>query len=414
MASPVKITVAGLTAVVPKSIADREDGEEAVEALLRAAGPHYNDAVRSVRSEQIPEALQQVRTALRLCPYCIQFVDFGLALAIRHGDFELAKRLLTWAREAEIYAELPDYESALDRSVSDWNRFLNDTSALRKKYQSPDPSASYRELLLLSERAGTELKEPLSQQERSFLEEHGIPLPDEEVSSGSQVTQRSSWQKQVAVVGVAGLVGLAVGIGIYDAYIGEKTRSTKVEALTAEIDSLQKRTRQVESIFRRTGRANLYLARGKPLAANKAWATTGSISDAAEIEVAKKSVRRAIDQGLYAAGISAWESEDFRKVVELLTEISSDTVGSEIEHRYMLGISAHQVGESEIAEENLQKLLKIKTLGEEYPHYEAQAAYALVQLLSGTEAQRYANLIAEKYSDTLYYNSTVRSYISSS
>lgn len=414
MASTVRVNVAGLTAFIPKSIADSQDGEGAVEALVRAAGPHYNDAVRSVRSQQIPEALQEVRTVLRLCPYCIEFVDFGLALSIQHGDYDLAKRLLRWAREVEIDVDLPEYDSALERSVSDWNRFLNNTSALRKKYQSPDSSASYRELLLLSDRASTELTEPLSEQERSFLKQHGVSLPDEEVSSSSQVRQRSNWQKQVVVAGVVGLVGLAVGLGIYDFYINGETRSVKVEALTAEIDSLQQRTRQVESIFRRTGRANLYLARGKPLAANKVWATTGNVSDADEIEAAKKSVRRAIDERLYAAGISAWESEDFRKVVELLTEISSDTVGSGIERRYMLGISAHQVGESEIAEENLQKLLKIKTLGEEYPHYEAQAAYALVQLLSGTEAQRYANLIAEKYSDTLYYNSTVRSYLSPS
>lgn len=414
MASTEKLTVAGLTAVVPKSMADREDCEEAVEALLKAAVPHYNDAVQSVRANRIPQALQEVRTALRLCPYCIQFVDFGLALSIQHGDFELAKWLLTWAREAEIDGELPEYDNALERSVSDWNGFLNDASALQKKYQSPDSSASYRELLLLSDRVGTELPAPLSQQERSYLDEHGISYQDEEVLPGSPEEQTPSWQRQVAVAGMTGLLGLAVGLGIYDFYNGGETRRAKVESLTAETDTLRQRVMRVEALFRRAGNANRYLARGKPLAANNAWGTIGDTSEVEEIEAAKESIRGAIDQRLYTAAISAWEAEDFGKVVELLTEISSDTVGIQREHRYMLGVSAHQVGESEIAEENLRKLLKIETLGEKYPHYEAQAAYALVQLLSGTEAQRYANLIAEKYSDTLYYNSTVRSYLSRS
>jgi len=128
----------------------------------------------------------------------------------------------------------------------------------------------------------------------------------------------------------------------------------------------------------------------------------------------KGSVRSLIDQRLYAAAVSAWEAGDFREVVNLLTNIHSDTVGTERERLYMIGVSANRTGETEIAIKNLRELLKIEELGEGYPHYEAQAAYALVQLLSGAEAQRYANLISEKYSGTLYYNSTVRSYLSPS
>lgn len=412
MGSSVKIHVAGLIAVVPDTLADRDDAEEAVEALLKAALPHYNEGVRSLEAKRIPEALRAIRSAVRLCPYCTQFVDFGLALAIQHGDFELARQLIVLVKETEMDAELPRHDEALEGAVSDWNRFLNDTTALRKKYQSADSSPSYRELLLLANRAGAELEKPLSELEKSCLSEYGIRHEDtRQAATSLSEEQAPSWRRQVAVVGVTGLLGLIVGLGVYNTYISDGVSNTRIESLTAEVDSLRDRTGRINSTLRRIGRANRLLARGTPLAANEAWETTKDTSDTKGIVAAKKSVRSTIDHRLYAAAVSAWEVEDFREVVNLLTNIHSDTVGTERERLYMLGVSATQTGESEIAIKNLQALLKIEELGERYPHYEAQAVYALVQLLSGSEAQRYANLIAEKYSDTLYYNSTVRSYL---
>jgi len=415
MGSSVKIHVAGLTAVVPDTLADRDNAEEALEALLKVALSHYNEGVRSFEAKRIPEALRAIRSALRLCPYCTQFVDFGLSLSIQHGDFELAKRLIALVREAEMDGDLPRYDEALKKSVSDWNRFLNDTSALRKKYRSADASPSYRELLLLADCAGVELERPLSELEKSYLNDYGIRYEDtRQAATSLPEEQAPSWRRQVAIAGVTGLLGLIVGLGVYDTYISDGVSNTRIESLTAEVDSLRERTGRINSTLLRIGRANRLLARGSPLAANEAWETTKDTSGTEEFAAMKGSVRSLIDQRLYAAAVSAWEAGDFREVVNLLTNIHSDTVGTERERLYMIGVSANRTGETEIAIKNLRELLKIEELGEGYPHYEAQAAYALVQLLSGAEAQRYANLISEKYSDTLYYNSTVRSYLSPS
>jgi hypothetical protein len=71
-------------------------------------------------------------------------VDFGLATTIQHGDFEMAAGLLAWAENLEIGEGWPDYEAALQNSVSDWNHFLGDASDLRGKYQRSGVSPSYR------------------------------------------------------------------------------------------------------------------------------------------------------------------------------------------------------------------------------------------------------------------------------
>ncbi|MFB6274433.1 MAG: hypothetical protein ABEL51_16235 [Salinibacter sp.] len=402
--------------VVPDSVAEREEAEEAVEALLGAAIPHYNEGVRALQEKRVPDAIRSIQSALRVFPYCPRFVDFGLATTIQHGDFKIAAGLLAWSENLRIEEGWPDYEAALQKSVSDWNQFLGDTSDLRGKYQRSGVSPSYRELLLLAERARKKDLPPLSKEERSYLEAFGVAYEVGEPSEPSAPVppERTGtvWRRQIFTAGLAVLVGIGVGVVgngfIYQSSDSVPPEPPEVEGTTGNSEEQQ----DVESTFSRMARANRFLAAGNPLKADDEWEVLNDTSNVVQVGSARESLRRAIDQRLYSSAVQFWEQREFSRVVGLLSRIHSDTVGIRRERLYMLGISADQVGRPDLAIQNLRMLLEQESL-EDYPHYEAQAAYVLVKHLPGGEARKYAELIADKYSDTLFYNSTVRARLSS-
>lgn len=423
MDSPVEMEAYGLNVTVPDSVAGRERAEEGIEVLVKAAMPHYNRAVRLIQSgevdqsRQVGEALQAIRSALRLFPYSRKFVDLGLTLSIQHGDFRLAKRLLRLADKLGIDEDLPEYRNALEEAISDWNRFLEDTTALREKYQDETASQSYRELLLLAERVDSREPDPLSDREQSHLEDLGVSstevIEDPPPSNG----WISEIQKRAVLLGVVGTLGLAVGFAA-SFTTGDQDGGVAPTEETATSDTTTDSTLvRADSILRQVAIANRNLAEGKPLAAAKiqdslsAPENLSATSAAEKVRVASRPLQPVIDQALYEKAAREWEQGNFDGVVDLLAEIDSNEVGTERERLYMLGISAHKAGRPEHAKESLQKLLEGPFDLEDHPHYEAQAAYVLVQLLSEDESRKYVRLISEKYSDTIYYNSIVRSFI---
>jgi len=409
-------TINGLQVAVPDSVAEREEAEEAVEALLGAAIPHYNEGVRALQEKRVPDAIRSIQSALRTFPYCPRFVDFGLSTTIQHGDFEMAAGLLAWAENLGIEGGWPDYETALQKSVSDWNQFLGDTSDLRGKYQRSGVSPSYRELLLLAERARKEDLPPLSKEERSYLEAFGVAYevgePSEPSAPAPPKRTGTVWRRQIVTAGLAVLVGIGVGL-VGNGFIGGGADNVPSEPPDVESAAGNPEEQpDADSAFSRMARANRFLAAGDPLKADDEWEALNDTSNVARIGSARESLRRAIDQKLYSSAIQFWEQREFSRVVNLLSRIHSDTVGIRRERLYMLGISADQVGRQDLAVQNLKMMLKQEG-SEDYPHYEAQAAYVLVKHLPSGNARKYAELIADKYSDTLYYNSTVRARLSS-
>jgi tetratricopeptide (TPR) repeat protein len=411
MSSYRRLRIEGHEAVVPESIADRDDVEDAVESLLNAALPHYNEAVQANQAKRIPEALNAIYTALRLFPYSPRLVEFGLLLSITHGDFDRAQQLLKWGRETGMGTDWPDYQSSLRNAVDQWNRYVGDTTSLRKKYRDHGVTPSYRELLLLAHRAGLEETGTLTEAERSHLDAYNIEIP---ASGGEEAPasapKRSLWGRTAAVAGLTGLLGIAIGVGGYS-LVGSPFSSTVTPTTTAE-DSSETEVSEPEadSTFERMARANRLIAQGDPLAAVQTFESL----DAESAEDAKKALRRALDRNLYSSAVEAWEQENFENVVQLLSEIDGPSVGDERERLYMHGVSAAQVGDSTRATEKLRELLESTVDLSSYPHYEAQAAYLLVRLLSNGEAKKYARLIEKKYEDTLYYNSVVRAHLSNS
>jgi tetratricopeptide (TPR) repeat protein len=388
---------------------DRDDSSDAVESLLNAALPHYNEAVESNQEKRIPEALNAIHTALRLFPYSPRLVEFGLLLSITHGDFDRAQQLLKWGRETGIATDWPDYQSSLQNAVDQWNRHVGDTASLRKKYRDHGVTPSYRELLLLANRVGLEETEALTEAERSHLDAYNIEIPASGVEEvPASAPERSPWRRTAAVAGLTGLLGIAIGLG--GDFWAEGDSSSTVAPTTTAGDSSQTEVSEPDPnpTFKRLARANRLIAQGDPLTA----AQTLDSLDVEDAEDTKKALRRAVDRNLYSSAVEAWEQEKFENVARLLSEIDDPSVGEERERLYMHGVSAAQVGDSTRAAEKLRKLMRPTVDLSSYPHYEAQAAYLLVQLLSNGEAREYARLIEEKYEDTLYYNSVVRAYLS--
>lgn len=409
-------TINGLQVVIPKSAAEREEADEAVEALVGAAVPHYNEGVRALQKKRVPDTISSIQSALRIFPYCPRFVDFGLATTTQHGDFEMAAELLTWVDNLGIEEGWPDYGAALQKSVSDWNRFLGSTSALRDKYRRPDASPSYRELLLLAERTRKKDIPPLSKQERLYLEAFGVAYEGSNSSEPSAPAppERTgpAWRRQIVTAGLAVLVGIGVGL-VGNGFIGGGADGGPAESPDVESAAGSSEGQpDADFAFSRMARANMFLAAGNPLKADDEWRALNDTSNVAQTRSARESLRRAIDQKLYSSAIQLWEQGEFSRVVDLLSHIRLDTVGIRRERLYMLGISADQAGRPDVAVQNLKKLLEQESL-EDYPHYEVQAAYVLVERLPIGKARKYAELIADEYPNTLFYNSTVRARLSS-
>lgn len=411
------LIVDGHPVIVPEDLASRENAEDALEALLRSASPYYNAGLEALRKKRVPKALSSAYSALRVFPYSPRFTEFGLASSIQHGDFAQAKSILQWAENTGMSAGWPNYQNALRESILDWNRFTKDPEALWDKYRSASPEVSYRELLLLADRAGKGGRLPLSEEAISLLEDYDI---SHAASSGSRVpSERSSSDEQdysllrkVAVAGVAGMVGIALGVGSASVDFGQGGSGTpeanKVNTSSSESSS-------TDSTLQGITRINRLLADHNFLAAERALDSlevTQSTDDASSD--AEKSIRRLIDRQLYSAALTAWEQQDFEEATRLLREVSSDSIGTRREHLYVLGVSAAQVGNSRLATGELRKLLNSDIDLSDHPHYEAQAAYMLVKLLPEGQSEKYAELIEKKYRDTIYYNSVVRTHLSNS
>jgi len=407
------VEVDGRTVVVPSRIADESDTRFALEALLDAALPHYNEAVEAVRDGKIPQAFQAVRRALKLAPYSPLVVEFGLLLSIQHGHFQLAQQLLTWAEKVEMDAEWLDYRANLHKAVQNWNRFLGDVSALRSKYRADDVAASYRELLLLA-KSTAENSESLSNNEQAYLNDYGIEHQSSGTASHDVPASSGRISRQtILTAGLACLFGIGVGVvgpllwggeGTADSGLGSKSAAV-ADTMSSEISSRD----DASGIAAELSQVNLWLAQGRPLEAHTALSQLEMDSISQRHQQVYRALQKASNEDLYRAGIAAWQAEDYATVARLLEPIKAVGVGEPQKKFYYLGMAAAKTGQQGLAAQSLKRLQT--HLSADYPHFEAQSAYVLVRLLPDEEAKRYARIIADKYSDTLYYNSIVRAHL---
>ena len=388
---------------IPVEHAEDDDRRRAHAWLRRLAAPHYNRMLAAEREGRIPEALAAARSATRYGAFVPRIVTSAFLVATRHGDFDLAQQLLNRLRALGV-DDTDDYASLLRRRVERWNALLDDTDLLRETYQQGDVSSSYRELLLLADR----LDGPPTETERAYLRAVGL----EGLEAGTRASapaeapavSRSATRLVPALV-VACLVGIGLGGG--GMYLTSSNGEPEVETTepsTTIPDSLVPQTRYATAL-----RVSTLLAEGRSVKAHRALdrlapdGTPGKTID---------SLRVATREALYRTGTRAWEAEDHERIVEALAPIRNAEVGNAQDRRYRLGVAAAQIGRDTLAADVLQDLMP--TIDEEHPHYEAQAAYLLVERGPPGVARRHARLIADKYANTIYFNSVVRSQLDES
>lgn len=452
--SYVSLSLDGHPVVLPERRSDDEHVQAALEALVQAAAPCYNRALQAHADNNAVEALQSIESALRLAPYSVQIVEASVALALRHGLFDAARARLQWADDTGMSADWPDYEGALHEAVQRWNLFLEDTTALRTHYQNPEADACYRELLLLADHLHADAEPPITGAERAHLEAFGCSIPEDSVAAASvpatapsespasvdstpvdstsaeptpapepasasepepEPTPAGWLQRQpVMAAGLAGAVGLLLGIG--GMWMGgadpnpTTTASPSVATATPPAPSPGGPTaadkpealRQAATL----AQAQVRLLQGDPL-------TTHAMLDTLTVsgEVAKQAaanLQQATNQALYETGIAAWARGDTEAALQRLRLVGTTDVGAPQERLYALGMAAAAEGEPQTAIDALTRLQDHLTPA--WAHYDAQAAYTLVQLLPDTEARPYAERIASRYADTIYNNSVVQAH----
>ncbi len=457
--------VSGHDVWLPAALAEHDEAHEAVEALLSAAEPHYNRALAAQAEGHVPEALRAIAAALRFAPYSARLAELAVVLAIKHGAFGDAQARLRWADASGMSAHWPDYRAALDDAVRRWNRFVEDTDALRAHYRSPDASVSYRELLLLAHRLGAPGEPPLpSDAERAHLAAVHLLLPSPAPAIGglteepaeaetgdasaareaaeaaptaedaspvaptrdASPSSRQRTRRPLVAAGVAGVLGLLLGLG--GAWASglmappATTEPATAEAAAATASSETNDTpapgaaaptapAPMPPLASALARAHLDLLQGRPLDAYAALDTLQAPANApADARAALSALRAATRQALYDAGLAAWDRRATAKAVRLLAPLENADVGEARERLYVLGMAAAEEGRSDLAVRALRRLQSAYDLTPAYPHYDAQAAYTLVTLLPDAEARPYAERIATRYADTIYNNSVVQAH----
>jgi tetratricopeptide (TPR) repeat protein len=168
--------------------------------------------------------------------------------------------------------------------------------------------------------------------------------------------------------------------------------------------------------------ANLALMQGRPIEADEHLQEVAPTEEVDSVEGVDPAgtgfqnlfpdLRSTTDTALFEYGIAAYDDEDYATAFDALHRIKEAGTGQPQERWYYQGMAAYQLERPEEARTALVTLRDYLT--EEYPHFDAQAAYVLVQLLPTEEARPYAEHIASQYSDTIYNNSVVQAVLAES
>jgi tetratricopeptide (TPR) repeat protein len=414
-----KTEVHGWSAFLPESIADRRGAQDALRSLFEVAWPYYNRGLQALRSNQIPRALTSFDSACHFAPYSPTIIETSLAACLRHGDFEQAQALLQWSKKTGMTEEWSvDYGQALRRLVDRWNSYVTDPDALQRDYRTQDATVSYRELLLLAQHLRNTGKPP-AQAHRQHLEKYNVlgaynlDVADEPGESAApderpEASPKASPLKQLigplptGAVVVALAIGIALGVqGTSWTSSTERIQQTVVQGDRVDPDSTSEGKPALDPQVAKIARAGLDLSRGDPLRARRRLEGIGD-GPTAMLD----SMREAVTVGLVRAGVEAWERGDYSRTVELLEPTLEKTTANPQQKHYYLGISAWKTGRDTLAVQSLKRLQE--HLDSQHPHFEAQSAYVLTELLPENQAREYARLIADKYNHTVFYNSVVK------
>ena len=398
-------TVAGERVYLKTRFAETPESLDGAESLLQAASSSYNRALEALGNRDIRTALEAAERAVSQAPFSVRFVEFNLLLALQHGDFERARSLISWGSETGMQAEWPPYGDYLIEAVNAWNEAVAAPDTLKKKYDEPADKASYRELLLLAKWARTG-EHTLGYAQQKVLEAYGVPF-DMRAPSSNTRSARWGWRLAGSTV-LASVAGFLIGFVLWGD-MDPSSGTVAEEVQTEQTEEVVSRAPAQEDAIVGLARANLALARGYPDSAHVhlEGQRARELSDGGGMAYAM--LRDATNEALFDAGVTAWRSGDYACVIDYLHPIMDVNIGDPQQKYYFLGMSAYEEGKDSLA---IASLLELQNhLDADHPHYEAQAAYALVRLLPEPDAREFAQLIAARYPQTPYFNSIVRAIL---
>lgn len=174
---PHSLTIDGFSVRVPENAPASGWADDLLRSLFYIGATSYNQAHTAKEENRIEDALKHAAHAVHIIPYCEQFLEFAILLAIRHGAFEEAHCWLSWAERNRLNESWPGYRSVLQEAVDRWNGFQDRPEALFDHYTSSTTDVSYRELLFLAHCADRPDCPDLPNQALKLLDAYSIPIP---------------------------------------------------------------------------------------------------------------------------------------------------------------------------------------------------------------------------------------------
>lgn len=371
--SYVEVVPPGLPWPVLAPAARAEDAAwlEGAGALLAAALRSYNASVEALRGDDAVGALGHAERALAFMPYAPRLLDYAAVLALRHGDYELACRVLDTAVRLGLDDLVDAYRADLERRVVVWNEAVADPARLAARAAEENGELGYRERLLLQSLNGTR----------------------EDAASGSRRPRGARWVAMAAVAVVALGAGALIGKGM-----GAGTGTPGAEE-AAEASAAPEPEPAVSTLVTQ---ALVALAGGD--AATAAEHLAAAREEASET---RHAAERLVAERLVAESRRAWRASRFEEVLERLRPLHSLEHVAPLEGLYYLGFAAERRGEDGIALRAFSRFLEADG-SREQPHRRAQAAYSAARLAEPARAAHFARIVVDEFPDTIYDNSVVR------
>lgn len=389
--------------LAPASRANDAIWSEGATALLAAAIGAYNASIEALRAGDVPAAIGHAERAVTLMPYAPHLLEYVAVLAMRHGDFELADRVLHTAQDLGLDEFAATHRVELERRVAAWNDVLADP-ALRSPSESEDPEApGYRELLLARSRDGG------GSVGGGIAQAHGAP-------AASPSTQHRVGARGWAVLASTAVLALAMG-----AFIGVRVAPGFTGASATPAGTPPAERAPTTPNVSGDGEQPDVHEESQPSTKALLALASGDASGAADLIVAARSegargdeldaVEELAGERLVATAEPAWRARRYDEVLRVLRPLGTLEATGHPDGLYYLGVAAEAAGEDDTALRAFSRYVAVEA-SRSQPHRRAQAAYSAARLASGTEAVGFAEIVSEEFPGTLYDNSMIRDIVS--
>ena len=373
--------VRGWTARIAERTADDLDTLTAYRALAASAAALYD---ASLQADTPREALELTQRATRHFPYSPELLDYAITLSLHHGDFGVAKGLIEHAERLGLDELVQRQRAWLSDAVDQWNAWAGSPDLMRAFVSEHGPDA-------LGLRA----------REAWFVLNAQQQVPAASPSREDAPPHRAAPSRRPRTIWAAGLAGLAGGSLLALAFTLPRTDAS-IEEPPAQASLVTASSPQEAPQTSSAERAAAAL-----LAQDDARALQEADSDTTAVG---RVLRETTWARLSSATDEGWKRRDFALVASALNSASS-RADAPAEALYRLAVSAHESGDPSTAFPAAARYLETENASARSDRTAQAASIAAASAPTPQEALRYAQIIREAYSGTIYDNSTIQSII---